>query len=232
MAAPKPKSKPRVDRCFINGLYHYAITFTKKGGFADLDEIHMIDFHRRCDRAYLVKELTDNGDVHYHSGVACKSPATANAFTKRCETLYRQQDWTWVTGVSVKVKKMVDFWGWMFYLSKDVVDKPTFLHGWSTSWIQEGLMNNQMKKPTRIIMKDRRVVKKHESVDLIIDYSDALACPITGKESYKYVIKKMTRAGYRFHNVRHEHTFQEVMCVNGDDSYLDRGLEHALQFVC
>lgn len=231
MQAALNKRPSKIDHSYMSGLYHYAVTLTKQNGFAEADESWILRFHEKFERCYLVRELHDNGEVHYHSGIACSKPSTANAITKQLERVYKYQDWTWVTGVSVKVKKMSDFWGWMHYLDKECKGKPLYRHGWQLSWIQKGLEANVMKKPTRIIMKGRRAVKKHEAVDLIIDYSMAIATPITGKESYKTVIKKMTRKGFRFHNVRHEHSFQEVMCVNGDDSYLERGLENQLQFL-
>ena len=227
---PPAAKRAKMDRSIIGGLYHYAVTFSLRGGISDEMAVHIVNWHKKYEKYMVVKELCDNGNPHFHSGIACHQPRTANAITKSCQTLFRQQGWEW-TPNAVKVKRMVDFWGWMFYLTKELQGTPVCHHGWQMSWIREGLEANHIKKPTCLIMKGKRAVKKHEAVDLIIDYAHTVAIPLTGKESYKCVIKRMTKLGYRFHNVRHEQAFTEVMCVMDDDSFLDTALDNALQFL-
>lgn len=229
--APPPAKRAKMDRSIIGGLYHYAVTFSFKDGVTDEQAEVLKTWHAKFEKYLLVKELCDNGNPHYHSGIACHRPSTANAITKQLCNLFKLHNWDW-TPNAVKVKRMSDFWGWMHYLTKELSQgMPVLHHGWQMTWIREGLEANHIKKPTCLIMKGKRAVKKHEAVDLIIDYAATVAIPLTGKESYKCVIKRMTKLGYRFHNVRHEQAFVEVMCVMDDDSFLDTALENALQFL-
>ncbi len=227
-----------IDTHAQTGYTPFFITFTAVSEYSDGFEDALKSWHsKKCDQVLLVREGgVGDQHLHYHS-VGTFRAKQAVGVTRQCETFYKKQNMQWTKGVSVKVKAVSDLIGLFWYLTKDFLTEdnpdPLLTKGWKMSWIKQKCLDNLKKMPHKMLLKDQYSLTPKTATNMILEYSRRKSLPITGKESFKSVLKSMIKDHYRVNAIWPKITiiYAEVMIECGDDSGFDSVFESAFQFI-
>lgn len=220
-----------IDPTPARDAFGYFITFTSPNGFSEAQEDQIVQFHKRkCENCLLVTERHADGRKHYHSSILVMKPKTTNGMTRQVANLYKAMEIEVVGRVTFQVKKVSDQVGSFWYLLKEQEDDqlPLLLMGWKMEWIKEQCKSNIKKIPRRMLMKDRVVLNSSNSIPYCLRFAEAAGMGITGKESFKNLVKLMVKDSYSFDNVKIPWLYSQLMCIAGDDRALDTHLDNCL----
>ncbi len=197
-------------------LFYYTVTFTRAGDFDDSQESSIIDWHKRAEYCYLIREYHKDGRRHYHSMIAVFAPKTPSSIVKNLERFYEKLGIPWQKGVSVKCKKLTHINGYCCYMRKDQDDQePLLLRGWKMSWIKEQAVANIKEIPYTLLKGQTYMVQKNTSVELVLKYSKASGNPISCKAGFIDVVYAMQAEGYQFDNIKKSSLYSNVMARCG-----------------
>jgi len=204
-----------VDLNVDTALPGFAVTLTCAAGFNDPQEDQVVQWHKRSTTfCLLVRELHEDGRVHFHSLVCAPKLKNACGIQRKLATLYKQMDLPVVTRVSIRVDTETDRVGWMHYLLKD--KNVIYLTGWKMSWIKAQCLANVKKIPHKMLTKNVKVLTKATATQTILAYASASGAVLTGKCSLCRVMVNMMKEGYIFSSVPLKHIFAEVMAQSGE----------------
>ncbi len=209
-------------------LHQFSITLTSPSGFTSVQETLIARWHvSHSESCYLVSELHASGLKHYHSVIACVSPAAAGKVSVNLGRLYASMDLDHKAGLTTKVNKIRDLIGWFAYMRKDQKEKaPILLMGWKMSWIKQQCIDNVKKMKNTHFQKGKFIISKVTACDVIFEYAKAAAIPLTNKEAYFRLIPEMIRQGYRFIGLRHANIYGHIAALLGDDRPMISVLEY------
>ncbi len=223
----------KIDTTPARNAYGYFITLTCALDFNASQEDQIIQWHRRkCENCLLVKEYHKDGTTHYHSTVLVMAPKTTNGLTRQFETLYKRMNIDVVPRVSIIIKSTTDQVGAFYYCLKEHKQRdPLLVLGWQMIWIKEQLLSNVKHIPRKMLMKDRVVLNAGNAIPYCLKFAEASGLALTGKMSFKTLVRLMVKDGYSFDNTKFPWLYAQLMCIMGDDRALDQQIDNQLAFL-
>ncbi len=213
--------------------FGYMLIFTSANDFNEAQEDQIVQWHRRrCENALLVRELHTDGRKHYHSTILVLKPKTSGGVSRQLATLYKSMGIDVVARVTYQVKSTSDQIGSFHYLLKDQADRePLLIMGWQLTWIKAQCVSNVKKIPRKMLMQDRVVLNAANAIPYCLKFAEAAGVGITGKESFKTLVRLMVKDGYSFDKCNLPWLYAQLMCIAGDDRVLDQHIDGLLQFL-
>lgn len=215
------------------GYTVFMSTFTCVDTFCEEFEEKLASWHaRKCDSVLLVREGADGSDthLHYHSVAAFKNKQAAGV-SRQAETFYKKLGMEWDKRRSVVVKKVCDLFGALHYLMKaqPAGRAPLMVKGWKLSWIKEMSLKSLKKMPHAQLLKDQYILSPKTATNMILEFANRKGLPITGRESFRGVIKEMIADHYRVSSIWPKITiiYAEVLMECGNHSGFDQVFDNA-----
>ncbi len=225
-------AKPLLDPTPQKDASGYLVTLTSSVGFNDDQESQIVEWHRRkCHHCMLVREHHKSGERHYHSTILVTKPKTANGLKRQLETLYKSMSID-PLGNGIDVRSTTDQMGSFLYLVKELDDDhPLLCIGWLFSWIKDQCVKNVKKIPRKLLMLNRVVLNPANAIPYCLKFAEASGIGVTGKESFKCLVRLMVLDGYSFDNTKFPWLYSQVMCICGDTRALDQQIDLQLTFL-
>ncbi len=214
--------------------FGYFLTLTSPQGWTAAQVDQVLQWHRRkCENCLLVAELHQSGETHYHSSIIVLKPKATHGVTRQLDTLYKQMGIPVINRVTHVVKSTSDQVGLFHYLTKQLKagKEPLLLMGWQFSWIKKQCISNVKKIPRKMLMDGRIVLNAANAIPYCLNFAEAAGIGITGRDSFKTVVKLMVKDGYSFDNTKLAWLYSQLLCICGDDRALDQQIDNQLSFL-
>lgn len=213
--------------CVRTMLNKYLITINSRNGLSEV-QVELLNAYMKSRFVCVVAntEKCKSGAVHYHAHGESQitRAGVRNHLARWIENVLKIE----MTTNLLKVQSSDA--GSRQYIVKEVTDeKPVQVcQGWS---ILDLLKERQLALKTikvKKIVGDDRAVSPDEAVSLIIRFAQSSETALTDKHSFRRIIKDMGKMGFRFHRIKFQIVYAEVMnCLDNEGPY-DDWLEHQL----